>query len=407
MKIIADTLIELDEQTVCIYSNSDAGYLKMMELLESRIRDKKKEHKIKVYKTLSHEIFLSLMKQADVMIGNSSSGIIEAPSCETPYVLVGTRQRGREKADSILEVDYKKEEILKAVKKVFTDVKFKKIVKTCEKPYDPFDDADAGKRIAKILATFKITPELFEKKIAYHRFSEKTSKLLFSRDRSDKLDGKTKVLVISPHPDDEVLGCGGTILRHRKDGDEIFLCIVTKGYAPDWSEEFLKNRPKEIERASKILGIKKTYFLNYPTVKLDTIPQKELNEAIAKIIHELEPNILYIPHKGDLNKDHRLVFEASLVATRPGSYKPEKILSYEILSETEWGQIIEPFVPNVYVDISSTFEEKIESMKAYASELRQYPHLRSLEIIEALAKKRGAEMGMRLAEAFISIREVG
>ena len=215
-----------------------------------------------------------------------------------------------------------------------------------------------------------------------------------------------KILIIAPHPDDEVLGCGGTIAKHTKEGDEVYLCIVTKGYTPDWSEEFIKNRPKEIEKANKILGIKKTYFLDYPTVKLDTIPQKELNEAISKVVNEVKPDILYIPHKGDLNKDHRLVFESSLVATRPANHKVKKILSYETLSESEWGQPIEVFISNVYVDISETFGKKIEAMKAYGSELKQYPHPRSLGIIEALAKKRGSEVGVKFAEAFMLIREI-
>jgi LmbE family N-acetylglucosaminyl deacetylase len=215
-----------------------------------------------------------------------------------------------------------------------------------------------------------------------------------------------KVLVIAPHPDDEVLGCGGTIARYTKRGDKVYLCIVTKAYTPDWSEEFLKNRSKEIGKANKALGIKKTYFLNYPTVKLDTVPQNELNDAISKVVKDGKPDILYIPHKGDLNKDHRLVFKSSLVATRPINHKVKRILSYETLSETEWGQSIEPFIPNVYVDISETLEKKIEAMKAYGSELKQYPHPRSLEVIEALAKKRGSEVGVKSAEAFILIREM-
>jgi LmbE family N-acetylglucosaminyl deacetylase len=215
-----------------------------------------------------------------------------------------------------------------------------------------------------------------------------------------------KVLIIAPHPDDEVLGCGGAIAKHTKEGDEVYLCIVTKAYLPDWSEEFFKNRPKEIEKANKILGIKKTYFLDYPTVKLDTIPQKELNEEISKVVNEVNPDILYNPHKGDLNKDHRLVFESSLVATRPINHKVKRILSYETLSETEWGQPIEAFIPNVYVDISETFEIKIEAMKAYESELKQYPHPRSLEIVEALAKKRGSEVLLKLTEAFVLVREI-
>jgi LmbE family N-acetylglucosaminyl deacetylase len=177
-------------------------------------------------------------------------------------------------------------------------------------------------------------------------------------------------------------------------------------HAPDWSEEFIKNRPKEIKKANKTLGIKKTYFLDYPTVKLDTIPQKELNESISKVVNEVNPDIVYIPHKGDLNKDHRLVFEASLVATRPGNHKIKRILSYETLSETEWGQPIEPFIPNVYVDISETFVTKIEAMKAYESEIKSYPHPRSLEMINILAKMRGGAVGLDAAEAFILIREI-
>ena len=215
-----------------------------------------------------------------------------------------------------------------------------------------------------------------------------------------------KILIIAPHPDDEVLGCGGTIAKYSKKGNEIYLCIVTKAYTPDWSEEFLKNRPKEIKKSNKILGIKKTYFLDFPTVKLDTIPQKELNSAILKVIQEVDPEVLYIPHEGDLNKDHRLVFEAALVAVRPTSRLVKRILSYETLSETEEGSAIKVFVPNVYEDIAETFNIKIEAMKYYKSEIKEFPHPRSLETIEVLAKKRGSEAGFKYAEAFELIREI-
>lgn len=215
-----------------------------------------------------------------------------------------------------------------------------------------------------------------------------------------------KILIIAPHPDDEVLGCGGTIAKYSIIGDQVYLCIVTKAYTPDWSEEFIKNRQKEIGKSNKILGIKKTYFLDFPTVKLDTISQKKLNKAIYKVVSEINPDILYIPHKGDLNKDHRLVFESSLVATRPIDQKIKKVLSYETLSETEWGQPIEPFIPNIYEDITETFRDKIEAFKSYKSEMKIWPHPRSLKIIEALAKKRGSEAGIKFAEAFILIREI-
>jgi LmbE family N-acetylglucosaminyl deacetylase len=218
-----------------------------------------------------------------------------------------------------------------------------------------------------------------------------------------------KVLVIAPHPDDEVLGCGGTIAKHRRQGDEVCLCIVTKAYQPEWSEEFLKNRPKEIKKANRILGIKDTFFLNFPTVKLDTIPQKELNDAIFKITEKVKPNLIYLPHKGDLNKDHRLVYESSMVALRPESMRTiEKILCYETLSETEWGasRPEEIFLPNVYVDIHETLRIKLQAMLAYKSELRRYPHPRSLRTIKALAIKRGTEAGLKAAEAFILVREI-
>ena len=153
------------------------------------------------------------------------------------------------------------------------------------------------------------------------------------------------------------------------------------------------------------MGIKKSYSLGYPTVKLDTIPQKEINKSIYKIMNEVEPDIVYIPHKGDLNKDHRLVFESSLVATRPPT-TVKRILSYEVLSETEWGSPLEPFTPNLYEDISKTFCKKLLAMKEFASELKEYPHPRSLESIEVLAKKRGSEICVNYAESFLLIREV-
>jgi LmbE family N-acetylglucosaminyl deacetylase len=218
-----------------------------------------------------------------------------------------------------------------------------------------------------------------------------------------------KILVIAPHPDDEVLGCGGTIAKYKKSGDEVYLCIATRAYRPDWSEEFLRNRPKEIEKSNKILGITKTYFLDYPTAKLDTIPQKELNDSISEIVKKIKPEIVYAPYEGDLSKEHRLIFEAVIVATRPklGS-SVKKLLIYETLSETEWGRAFtkKMFIPNVYVDISDTLKEKLEAMKAYKSELKKYPHPRSLEMIEVLAKKRGSEVGLKFAEAFMLIREI-
>jgi len=218
-----------------------------------------------------------------------------------------------------------------------------------------------------------------------------------------------KVLVIAPHPDDEVLGCGGTIAKHSKQGDDVYLCIVTKAYPPDWPEDEIEERQEEVLRVNKVLGIKKTRFLDLPTVKLDTISQKELNDLIAQVVNEIHPEVLYIPHRGDVNNDHRLVFDAAMVATRPkpGSLT-RKVLCYEALSETEWGKpgMENAFIPNVYVDISETLEVKLGAMSEYKSELKEFPHPRSLEAISALAKLRGTSVGVAAAEAFMLVREI-
>ena len=211
-------------------------------------------------------------------------------------------------------------------------------------------------------------------------------------------------LIIAPHPDDEVLGCGGTIARLSNEGYEIHVLIVTSAYTPDWSEEFIENRKKEIVGAHKILGVNKTHFLNYPTVKLDTIPKKELTERMSQIVLSIKPDIVYIPCENDLHHDHRIVYEASLVALRPAKHFVSDILSYEVLSETEWG--FNTFKPNVYYDITKTFEKKIEAMRCYKSELRRFPHPRSLEAIKALARKRGSEVRVQYAEAFHLIRRI-
>lgn len=216
------------------------------------------------------------------------------------------------------------------------------------------------------------------------------------------------MLVIAPHPDDEVLGCGGTIIKYVKQGHQVFVCFVTKAYTPDWSKDFLEKRKVEIEKSSKILGLERKYFLDYPTAKLDTIPQKELIASINKVISDCQPQVLYIPHKGDLHKDHKLVFEASLVASRFFSNNGiKKILSYETLSETESnGQAEDFFMPNVYEGISKFFGQKLKAISSYSSELKKMPHPRSLAAVEALARKRGFDCGAELAESFMLIKEI-
>lgn len=214
-----------------------------------------------------------------------------------------------------------------------------------------------------------------------------------------------KILVIAAHPDDEVLGCGGTLRKYADRGAEITVCMVTESYTPEWSEEYIRIKKIEIRKSNKILGITNTVFLEFPAAKLDTIPQKELNGKIADVVTQIRPDTLYIPHRGDIHKDHQLVHEAALVAARPiPGQTISRIFAYETLSETEWGLV--PFWPNCYEGISSTLERKIEAMRAYQTELREFPHSRSTVVLEALAKKRGSEVGVEAAEAFMLVRSV-
>ena len=214
-----------------------------------------------------------------------------------------------------------------------------------------------------------------------------------------------KILVIAPHPDDEVLGCGGTIKKYAQLGASISLCVVTVAYMPEWPQEFIKDRPRQIRATADVLGVKDIHMLEFPTVKLDTLPQKELNEKIANVVRNVLPDTLYNPHRGDLHRDHQLVHEAALVAARPTLGQSIKhVLAYEARSETEWGFL--PFIPTVYEDIADEMESKVEAMRVYASEVKDFPHPRSQEAIEALAKVRGSEAGLKRAEAFMLVRSI-
>ncbi len=214
---------------------------------------------------------------------------------------------------------------------------------------------------------------------------------------------KERVLVFGAHPDDGALGCGGTLVRMLKEGKELFMCVVTSAYTPDWSEEYVRNQKKEVEASNKILGIKETRYLDFPAAKLDTVPQKVLNDAFLELITDYKPETIFIPHKGDLHRDHRLVYESALVASRPAAGAVRTILTF---STMESGFVIEANIPTVYVDITETFDLKLQAIMAYRSEMRPYPHPRSPEVIRALAQKRGSEAGLKLAESFMLARHI-
>jgi len=217
------------------------------------------------------------------------------------------------------------------------------------------------------------------------------------------------VLVVAPHPDDEILGAGGTLLKHVENKDNVYACIVTKANQPEYSEEAIKEKRKEALDASKNLGARKTFFLDFPTLRLDTIPMFELQKKILDIVNDIKPEIMYVPHDGDVNQDHRKVREACNIVARPMPGSPvRKIYAFEIPCSTGWASMNEEtvFVPNVFVDIKAQLKKKLEIMSIYKTELREHPHPRSLKGIEIFAKHWGAIVGMEAAEAFKLVREI-
>lgn len=218
-----------------------------------------------------------------------------------------------------------------------------------------------------------------------------------------------RVLVIAPHPDDEILGVGGTIAKRTVDGNEVYVCIVTKGCEPLFSSESVNQVRSECKKADAFLGVKETIFLDFPAAMLEDVPRYKLNDAIVKVVQDIQPDEVYIPHRGDMQQDHKLVVDAAMVALRPKyNHVVKRIYAYETLSETGWDipNTVNEFIPTVYEDISTTLEKKIEAMKIFQSQLADFPAARSLGAIEGLAKYRGATVNVTAAEAFTLIREI-
>ncbi len=219
-----------------------------------------------------------------------------------------------------------------------------------------------------------------------------------------------KILVISPHPDDETLGCGGTILKHKDIGDKIYWLIITNiDVKNGWDKDIIKKRQKEIETVAEMYGFEKTFKLDYPTAKLDTIPIQEIIKSISEVILEIKPEIIYLPNRSDVHTDHQITFKAAYSCTKNFRYPfIKKILMYETLSETEFAPALpeNTFIPNVFVDITNYFEKKLEIFKIYKLEVMTEPLPRSLKVIKALVKYRGSRIGKKYAEAFVLLKEI-
>lgn len=214
-----------------------------------------------------------------------------------------------------------------------------------------------------------------------------------------------KIIVIAPHNDDEILGVGGTMAKLAKQGHEVIVCEVTAG---DLDNEMVQLQKREAIASHELMGVK-THFMDLPVVGLKEMKTVELNSAFQKHLLELDPDVVYIPHKGDMHIDHRMTIEAAMVALRPVTFpRLRAIYAYETLSETNWNtpSVDNAFIPTMFVDISNEIDIKLQAMKCHASQLCDYPHPRSLDAMKALAMYRGATVCKEYAEAFMVIREV-
>lgn len=218
-----------------------------------------------------------------------------------------------------------------------------------------------------------------------------------------------RILVIASHPDDEVLGCGGVMARHAAAGDEVHVLVMSRGVEEMFPAELIARTREELAVAHSLIGVKTATFLDFPAPKLGMVPGHQLADALLGQLRKIRPDVLYIPHQGDLHSDHKATYWAALVAARPiGGTSPSRVLCYETLSETEWGapSSSEAFVPTVFVNIAKYIPLKLRAMACYETQLQAPPHPRSLKAIKALAVYRGAAISVAAAEAFVLVREV-
>ncbi|WP_314790904.1 PIG-L deacetylase family protein [Tannerella forsythia] len=209
-----------------------------------------------------------------------------------------------------------------------------------------------------------------------------------------------KILCVSVHPDDETLGCGGTLLKHKATGDEIYCVHVTNGN---------ERQESVIRLLRKLYGFKETYQLGLPEIKLTDIPLSEIIGKLSAVIQQVKPDYLYIPNRSDAHSDHRIVFEALTACTKSFRYPfIKKIMMCEVISETDFSPALPEniFIPNVFMDISDFIERKYEILNVFESELLTSPYTRSIDAILALSKYRGSQINVNYAEAFMLLKEV-
>lgn len=219
-----------------------------------------------------------------------------------------------------------------------------------------------------------------------------------------------KVLVVSAHPDDETLGVGGTLLKHKADGDQIYWLNITGIFEHQgFSKERIAKRENEIDQVKKMFGFEELFNLNYPTMSLSSSTLFKLIPDISNVFNLIQPEVIYLMNRSDAHSDHRIIFDAVMACTKSFRYPfIKRVLMYECISETEFAPALieRVFLPNYFVDISDYIDVKLNIMKIYVSELGVHPFPRSLDNIKALAHFRGSYAGVTYAEAFQLIKYI-
>ena len=219
-----------------------------------------------------------------------------------------------------------------------------------------------------------------------------------------------KVLVVAAHPDDEILGCGGTIIKHSLDGDDVYVLIMAEGLTSrdnsrnvDYREKELRELHSKSMEAAKIMGVKDVRLLSFPDNRMDGIELLDVVKKVEEVVEAVKPEIVYTHHAGDVNIDHTVTHNAVITACRSlPDCTVKTLLFFETLSSTEWQMMTSDkmFYPNWYENITDVFDKKIEALRCYDSEMREYPHPRSYINVEHLARYRGMIIGCNMAEAF-------
>jgi LmbE family N-acetylglucosaminyl deacetylase len=215
---------------------------------------------------------------------------------------------------------------------------------------------------------------------------------------------KKRILVVAAHPDDELLGCGGTVALHTQAGDQVTSVIACEGESLRYGKAGVGQRD-HVERAANTLGVRDCRLLEFSDQHLDTHTLTDIITPLEQIVRDVRPQIVYCQYGGDINVDHQLLFKALLVATRPTEEFIQAVYAFDTASSTEWAYP-RTFVPDTWVDISRTLKTKLKAMACYTSELRPYPHPRSLEALENRAKAWGNQSCLAAAEVFMTIRRV-